>query len=128
MKEFIDCNSGTFVQEVKALTKRRGYNKATFCARTMLSSKTYDRIWSGSLRSMPKPDTIMQICLGLDLGIEYGEPLFEKAGYRLDGSEILLAYRIILLTCEKIDIYECNELLAQLGYPTLARRFLGSQS
>ena len=124
MREFIINNSGSFTEAVIELTKRRGYNKITFRARTMLSSKTYDRIWMNDMRSMPKPETVMQICLGLNLGIEYGEPLFEKAGYKLDSSELLLTYRVILLSCKNIDIYECNEILRNLGLPILGKRFL----
>lgn len=124
MQEFISNNSGSFGQEVMALTRKRGYNKATFCEKTLLSEKTYDRIVRNEIRGLPRPETVMQICVGLNLGIEYGEPLFERAGYKLEGSEILLAYRIILLTCENIDIFECNEILHLLGLPMLAKRVM----
>lgn len=123
-KEFIENNSGSFSQEVVALAKARGYNKTTFCAKTMLSEKTYERLWSQSMKCMPRPETVMQICLGLNLGIESGEPLFETAGYRLDGSELLLAYRVILLTCPGIAIYECSFILEGLGLPVLAKSYI----
>lgn len=105
-----------------ALSKRRGYNKVTFCAKTLLSEKTYERMKHNAMHSMPRPETVMQICIGLNLGIEYGEPLFEKAGYRLSSSGVLLAYRAILITCKKIDIYECNEVLKLLDLPVLGSR------
>ena len=121
MKLFDFENSGNFSQTVMALTKNRGYNKTTFCAKTLLSEKTYNLIKQNSMQSMPRPETVMQICIGLELGVEYGELLFEKAGYRLRGSEVLTAYRTILLVCKKINIIECNKILEQLGLPTLAK-------
>lgn len=58
------------------------------------------------------------------VAFEFGEPLFETAGYKLDGSELLLAYRAILLTCPGITIYECNFILEGLGLPALAKSYI----
>lgn len=66
----------------------------------------------------------MQICIGLDLGIEYGEPLFQKAGYILEGSEVLIAYKGILLSCRGYTVYECNEILGLLSLPLLAKKVI----
>ena len=52
MRSFIRESSSSFSEEVIVLTKRRGYNKATFCTKTLLSEKTYSRIWRGNMRSI----------------------------------------------------------------------------
>lgn len=64
----------------------------------------------------------MQICIGFGLDIKYGELLFEKAGYRLDDPDLLLAYRIIFIEHRKIGIYKCNEILGALSLSIPVRR------
>ncbi len=119
---FVKSQKGSFCQEVMAHVKRRGYNKPTFCEKTLLSERMFERIQTDSLRRNLKPETVMQICIGLDLGIAYGEALFEKAGHKLCGSELHLAYKQILATCQGLSVYECNEILASIGLPLLAKR------
>lgn len=46
-----------------------GISKSEFCRRTLLSEKTYERIKYGQLADRPKPETVMQFCVGLGLSL-----------------------------------------------------------
>ena len=118
---FVNSNNSNFCQEVMAHIERKGISKASFCKKTLLSERTFERIKSNSLSKNPRPETVMKICIGLALGFEYGESLFEKAGYKLEGSDLFLAYKNILLSCKSYSIYECDEILEILGLPVLVK-------
>ena len=120
--QFMQRQNATFCQEAYAHIRRKGCNKISFQVKTGLSGKTYERIKSGSLKH-PKLDTIMLICIGLDLGFDYGQSLFQKAGYTLSGSELQIAYRKILLSCRGLSIYQCNQILSSFGLPVLSKSF-----
>lgn len=118
---FVNSHNSNFCQEVMAHVERKGINKASFCKKTLLSERTFERIKSNSLSKNPRPETVMKVCIGLDLGLEYGESLFEKAGYKLEGSDLFLAYKNILLSCKSYSIYECDEILELLNLPALVK-------
>jgi hypothetical protein len=61
----------------------------------------------------------MAICIGLELGIEQGEPLLEIAGYKLGKSHLHRAYRKILSSLKGHSIYECDEFLNTLDLPPI---------
>jgi hypothetical protein len=94
--------------------KNKGYNKAVFRAKTLLSHKTFERIMSNQL---PNPDlaTVMAICIGLQLSIKDSELLLERAGYRLSSSPQQLAYYKLLSAFSGHSLAECNEVLAALS-------------
>jgi hypothetical protein len=97
--------------------------KETFRERTLLSDKYFDLIKS---RRLPKPDleSVMALCVGLNLGVIHGEPLLKIAGYDLASSSepLYRVYRVLICTYHKHTIYECNEVLLALGLPPLKAR------
>lgn len=99
---------------------RLGITKSEFCRRTLLSEKTYERIVYGHLADRPKSETVMQVCVGLDLSVEESEALFNAAGYHLGGCRLHEAYGA-LLTTGPHTVYGCNSTLRSLGLPPLAR-------
>ncbi|WP_302683485.1 helix-turn-helix domain-containing protein [Adlercreutzia sp.] len=98
-----------------------GISKSEFCRRTLLSEKTYERIKYGQLADRPKPETVMQFCVGLGLSLEESENLFNAAGYYLGGCKLHEAYRELLSMNDSLTIYECNDVLRHLELPLLAR-------
>lgn len=94
--------------------------KDTFIERTLLSGKTFDRIKAGELEK-PSVETVMAICIGLNLGILHGEPLLRSAGYDLEKSSILLhtIYHALLCSFHDKNIFECNGLLVSVGQPPI---------
>lgn len=98
-----------------------GISKGEFCKRALLSEKTYERIKYGQLADRPKPETVMQFCIGLGLSLEESENLFNAAGYHLGGCKLHEAYRELLSMSGDLTIYECNDALRRLGVPLLAR-------
>jgi len=90
--------------------------KENFREKTLLSDKTFDRIKSGQLIS-PDLETVMAICIGLNLGIIYGESLLKSAGYDLAESTTPLhkVYHVLLCTYHERTIFEWNEVLEALG-------------
>ena len=116
----------TFCDEVCAHMMRRGCNRVVFSKMTGLSDRTYDRIVRHSL-NRPNPDTVMSICVGLNLGFEFSLSLFQKAGYCLGGTDTQIAYRKILLTLKDISIHECNEILKEMGLPELNSKYQGKK-
>jgi hypothetical protein len=103
----------SFAQLAAWHIRERGYNKAVFRTKTLLSGKTYERIMANRL---PNPDlnTVMAICLGLRLSIRESELLLEKAGYRLGSSPQHLAYHKLLSAFVGHSLAECNEVLEAL--------------
>jgi DNA-binding phage protein len=107
-----------FAQLAAHYIRRRGYNKVVFCMKTHLSSKTYERIMSDELPN-PALETVMAICLGLQLGIDDSERLLERAGFKLNASPLHLAYCKLLACRVGHDLDACNELLEALGLPII---------
>ena len=98
--------------------------KEAFRRMTLLSDKTFDRIEDGTLIK-PTLETVMAICVGLDLGAVDGILLLKSAGYDFSDTQspILIAYLTILHEHVDIDgIFDCNELLIAHGYPPLCKK------
>jgi hypothetical protein len=85
--EFVKSHSKTFCQIVCAHMQLKGYNKPAFEQKTLLSGRTYDRIRTDQLES-PSIETVMAICIGFELGVEYGQQLLEITGHKLGDAEL----------------------------------------
>jgi hypothetical protein len=101
--------------------KNKGYNKAVFQAKTLLSRKTYERIMSNQLPN-PTLETVMAICIGLQLSIKDSELLLERAGYKLSSSPQHLAYHKLLSAFVGHSLFECNEILEALSLSPLTAK------
>lgn len=125
--EFARQHSESFSQIAFAHIKRMSFSKAMFEEKTLLSARTFDRIKSNELEN-PTIETVMAICIGLELGIEQGGPLLEIAGYKLGQSHLHRAYRKILSSFKGRSIYECDEFLEELGLQPICKRALKQNS
>jgi hypothetical protein len=110
-----------FAQLAYAHIERRDYDKDEFYERTLLSGKTYDRVKANTFPH-PKIETVMSVCIGLELGVFYGIPVLTAAGHTLTNSPLHCAYHQLLATCCGKTIFECNEMLEKSGFEPLNKR------
>jgi hypothetical protein len=105
-----------YAQTVWGHIERLGLTRKEFCDKTLLSEKSFDRIRDNNA-GKPGLDTVMRICIGLELGGILGEQLLELAGYKLNAAEI--AYKKLLYSYKGHDIWECDEVLCALGLQSI---------
>ena len=115
-----EASPAPFALLARAHIERLGVSKAEFCRRTLLSEKTYERIRYGRIADRPRPETVMQVCVGLGLPLPDAEGLFNAAGYHLGGCALHEAYRALLAQGGR-TVYGCDAALRSLGLPPLAR-------
>ena len=111
----------SYTQLANIHIERLGYNKVVFCNKTLLSKKEYYLIKNNSPKATPRIETVMCICIGLELGPDLGSDLLKAAGYILTNSKQHIAYRLLLSTCSGKSIYECNEILEKCGLKPLKK-------
>ena len=79
--------SESFAQAVWKHINRKNMKKYKFEIKTLLNGKTYDRIKQNILTN-PSLNTVMAICIGLEIKGYAAEELLAKAGYKLNNSLI----------------------------------------
>ena len=100
--------------------KRAGWSKQVFYEKTLLSERTFERITADALKGpSPRLETVMALCIGLELGLALGTSLLGSAGYTLTNSPLHCAYQHILASCCGKDILDCNEMLIRSGFGPL---------
>jgi len=95
---------------------RKSYTRKEFCEKTLLSEKMYERLRDDQV-PRPSIETVMLICIGLDLGGVLGEQLLDLAEIRLTKER--WGYRKVLYECRGASVYECDEILTTLGFPSI---------
>ena len=115
---FLSTPRLTFAQAAWAHIERLCIKPKEFCDRTLLSEKVYERLRDKNYHGRnPELQTVLQICIGLNLGGVLSEQLLELAGYKLTAQQ--LAYKKILYCYCGHSIYECDEVLTALGLPSI---------
>jgi len=112
----------TFCQYAWKIISQKGVNKKVFEDKTLLSGKYYDLIKSNSIKGNPSIETVMSICIGLDLGSRISEQLLEKAGHKLNDSPLHVVYRKFLSNFRGRSLYECNEILGGFSLPLISKK------
>jgi len=112
----------TFSQFAWKLIRHKKVNKQIFADRTLLSDAYFDRIKNNRLKTNPDIETVMAICIGLDLDGKIGEELLEKAGHKLNYSQLHVIYRKFLYSLKGYSIYQCNEILEAYGFKSLSKK------
>lgn len=79
-----EASPAPFALLARAHIERLGVSKAEFCRRTLLSEKTYERIRYGRIADRPRPETVMQVCVGLGLPLPDAEGLFVFVNKEID--------------------------------------------
>jgi len=118
-KNTFDRNTAkmNFRETVWAHIERLGLTRNKFYERTLLDDRQFRKFKLGSSQQVTL-DTALAVCVGLDLGLEYGEPLLAKAGYTIANFESN-AYQILLTRCRGWDIPACNEFLKTQNVPLI---------
>jgi len=100
------------------LIKWRKLSNEKLAEKSLLHPRSIQRI-----RNEPgyayRLETVIAICIGLQLYPKISLELLDSAGFALKNSEKDILYFHILKTRYKSTIHECNELLTTAGYPIL---------
>lgn len=109
----------TFHQALVALMKWRGMTNEQLAEKALISSKTIQR-----MRNDPDHkndlETVIAVCIGLQLPPYISDPFIEKAGLKLKVGEKGITYAHLLTTLYQNPIHEFNEYLEVAGYPPLS--------
>ena len=87
----------------------------------LINEDTIRKYRNGSNKSKPTIQTVVALCVGLQLPLPFSLDLVHKAGYTFTGELNNIAYLTILATMTGCSIYNCNKLLRNAGVPPLAK-------
>ena len=87
----------------------------------LINEDTIRKYRNGSNKSKPNIQTVVALCVGLQLPLPFSLDLVHKAGYTFTGELNNIAYLTILATMTGCSIYNCNKLLRNAGVPPLAK-------
>jgi len=108
-----------FGEAVKSLMKRRNLANEELAEKSQLAAKTIQRLRNSSDDSDHKKETVIAVCIGLQLFPTVSTELLTLAGVTLKHTEQDILYRHILNTRYKSSIHDCNELLVVADFPRL---------
>jgi hypothetical protein len=107
-----------FCNSFKMLMKWRGLTVEQLAEKSLVSPKTIQR-----MRNIPDHiwdiETIISVCIGLQLPPYISLPLMRKAGLHFKTGEKFITYAHLLATHYRSPIYEFNEYLETAGYEPL---------
>ena len=87
----------------------------------LINEDTIRKYRNGSNKSKPNIQTVVALCVGLQLPLPFSLDLVHKAGHTFTGELNNIAYLTILATMTGCSIYNCNKLLRNAGVPPLAK-------
>ncbi len=89
--------------------------------RCLINEDTIRKYRNGSNKSKPNIQTVIALCVGLQLPLPLSFDLVHKAGYTFTGEPNDIAYLTVLSTMTGCSIYDCNALLRDARVPPLAK-------
>ena len=87
----------------------------------LINEDTIRKYRNGSNKSKPNIQTVVALCVGLQLPLPFSLDLVHKAGHTFAGEPNDIAYLMILSTMTGCSIYDCNALLRNAGVPPIAK-------
>lgn len=87
----------------------------------LINEDTIRKYRNGSNKSKPNIQTVVALCVGLQLPLPFSLDLVHKAGYTFASEPSDIAYLTILANMTGCCIYDCNALLHNTGVPPLAK-------
>ncbi|HAS04571.1 MAG TPA: transcriptional regulator [Dehalococcoidia bacterium] len=111
---------GSFSGALKYLMKWKDKTVEALAGDCCLDPKTIQRMRSNEAYETTI-ETIVAICIALQLPPALSEVLVNRSAYSLGVSEKHLTYRFLLNSCYTKTIYQCNEMLQRLGLEPLAK-------
>lgn len=104
---------------IKKLMKDNGIKEEDLAARSGLSEKTIQRLRNQKI--VPTIETMVQLCIGLQLDPILSECLMQAAGVQFMDSDLHRAYKVLLDTYYPYSVEYCNSLLKDQKLPTLGK-------
>jgi DNA-binding Xre family transcriptional regulator len=110
---------GSFGQSLILLMKWRKMSNELLAEKALLSSKTIQRMRNDAEHTWDI-ETLVAVCIGLQLPPYISTPLIEKAGLAIKVGEKGITYAHLLSTYYRRTIHEVNEYLHLAGYPPIS--------
>ena len=111
INEGLDCICNCLSKSLKSLMKWVNISEKKLSDKSEVSEKTIQRIRTGQSTS-PSLETMVALCIGLELPYKISLLFIEKAGLKLIcNTEEKMLYNFFLKDGCNFDIYECDELL-----------------
>lgn len=98
-----------------------GLTNEALTNRCLINEDTIRKYRNGSNKSKPNLQTVVALCVGLQLPLPFSLDLVHKAGHTFTGEPNDMAYLTVLSTMTGCSIYDCNALLRDAGVPPLAK-------
>jgi len=108
-----------FGDTLSAHMKRLSMTNEAMADRCLINEDNIRKYRNGQKK--PKLQTVIALCVGLQLPPMLGFDLVDKAGFTLKSGLEQAAYNIILCTMTQNSIYECNEMLRAMNVRTLSK-------
>lgn len=115
---FLRSLPGSFCATLKAHMERTGVTVEKLAEDSLLTPRTIQRMRNEEDRT-PKLNSVVAACIGLHLNPAFSDDMLRKAGFSPAPTSEYTAYRYLLCTCYQMDIFECNEILAEFGISPL---------
>lgn len=104
---------------LKELMKDKGVKEEDLAARSGLSEKTIQRLRHQKIA--PTVETMVQLCIGLQLDPILSEYLMQAAGVHFMETDLHRAYKVLLNSFYLYSVEYCNSLLKDQKLPTLGK-------
>lgn len=111
---------GSFAGALTALMKWKGKTVEALAENCALDPKTIQRMRNNEDYE-PTIETVVAICIALQLPPIASQALISRAPCSLTFSEKHLTYQFLLNSCYTKTIFECNGTLQRLGFPSLTK-------
>lgn len=112
-----------FRDELMRLYEKSGYEKySDLYTASNISRFTFSKIMNYAKEYTPSKRTVAALCIGLKLGLEDAQGLYQAAGYHMrqgDFTDLVLCF---FIREKRYDIYEVNLCLEMHGQPILGER------
>ena len=121
INEGLDCIYNCLSKSLKALMKWVNISERKLADKSEVSEKTIQRIRTGESAS-PTLETMVALCIGMDLPYDVSLAFIEKAGLTLIGNTAeKLLFKFFLKDGCSYDIYKCDEILKAKGFKGFIR-------
>ena len=120
LAEIMQNLPGSFSGALKSLMTWKEQTVEELAGNCCLDPKTIQRMRNNEAYETTI-ETIVAICIALQLPPAASDALIGRSAYSLGVSEKHLTYRFLLNSCYTKTIYECNEMLSRLGLEPLTK-------
>ena len=111
---------GGFAETLDELIKYRKTTNEKLAEACLISSKTVQRMRNNEDYE-PSLETIMALCIGLQLPPVLSDDFIRKSGCSLKNTtELHMTYRFLLNSCYTKSIHDCNEILIKQNFNPLS--------